>query len=82
MAVLRDFADLRFQALADAACFRNRGMLFTTMQHTSPKQPFEGVDLARTETALSLLAEPTIEERTKRLFAFGRSQAENRVGLL
>ena len=41
-------------------------MPFTAMQHISPKQPFEGVGLARTQTALSLLSEPTIEERTNR----------------
>ncbi len=44
-------------------------MPFTAMQRMAPKQPFEGVDLARTETVLSLLAEPTIETRTKLLFS-------------
>lgn len=48
-----------------------------TMQHRSPKQPFEGFDLAQTQTVISLLAVQTLETRTLRSLDFEPLLSQN-----
>jgi hypothetical protein len=50
-------------------------MSLSAMQRVSSKQPFKGVYLALTKTALSLLAEPTIETRTNQTSSFSGSKS-------
>ncbi|WP_207519446.1 hypothetical protein, partial [Tritonibacter multivorans] len=62
--------------IADAAIARICSVTLLAVRHISPNRPFEGVDLARTKTALSLLSEPTIEERTKLHSLTGKSMPD------
>ena len=50
---VRDFADLRFSDLADAASVRSCGTCSVAMQRMSRIQSFTCVDLKETETILS-----------------------------
>ncbi len=63
MSAMRDLTVIRFPGFADAASVRKCGRSFVAMQPMSPKQSFEGFNMAPTEIVFSPQRDPTTQTR-------------------